>query len=643
MKQAYLGFIVFILIGTLSSSAQKVNYNKSERQQIPLAGTVNLSEIKEDFAPVVNRLEMPHPNTNRAKLNELKVQAKRWFDENRSGQSQKVQGAKTSSVEVPSVIKDFKGNPYSGVPCDNSMAISDEGLLLSVINSTIFVYDVEADEELALVSLGAFIQEEETISTRKYDPVVLYDHDKDRFAMVFLSGVEHQESEIIVAFSASNDPSTNWFKYVLSGNPLDNDTWSDFPHIAVNEREFFIAVNTYFNGSSNNSGYYESTLWQIGKQTAFLGLDLEADYYTGITFDDRPVYNLTPIGGAYQHYGDNMYILSNWGFDFPDDGIDGLKNDSILILQVTDDLWNDDREITIDVVRSDLEYFIPVLGMQPGSNTFDTNDAKVLGGFYHEEDDYIEFVLNSSDLHEGGTGFASIYHGVINNVTTEPECTGHMITHPELSLAFPNIAYTGNGPGDRQSIIGFNHSGDEDFPGCSAVMYQHGEYSDVLMVKEGESYVNQIGGPLERWGDYSGIQRRFSNPGEVWMSGYYGASGTPLSPNRNETWIIGLQSTAEPVPVQIESSELEGLSASRIFPNPAWEMAHYEFSVIEPMLVTFSVFDISGQLIKKVYHSRCETGKHSFSFNTAALAPGQYLLVGDGPAGKVLEEQFMVK
>ncbi len=641
MKQLFLFFLSTLICST--AIAQELKYHKSERINISPSGTVNLQDIQQDFAASVSRLEMPHPNSKRAQNIEMQQLAKQWFEEKKAiGEIKKRTSAKTGAVDQPIVLKDFAGNPFDGIPCDNSMAISDEGKLISVVNSMIFVYDVEADEELAQVSLSAFIEDEETISTNKYDPVVIYDYDKDRFALCFLSGTTHETSEIILAFSASNDPSAGWFKYVLDGNPLENDTWSDFPHIAMNEREIFISINTYYNGSTNNSGYAESTLWQIGKQKAFLGLELETGYFSGITYDDRPVFNLCPISGASEHYGDNMFVLSNWPFDFPDDGIDNLKNDTILLLQVTDNLWNEDREIVMEVVRSDLDYYIPVLAEQAAGEKLETNDARILGGFYNQEEDYIEFVLNGGDLYEDGTGFSGIYHGVIDNASSEPQCTGHMISDPNMSLGFAQVAYTGIGEGDRQSMIVFNHAGPDDPAGCSAIMHNQGEYSDILIVKEGETYVDQLTSSIERWGDYIGMQPRYSNPGEVWMAGLYGKMGVTMFNNhRNATWIIGLESPVEGV--LADNENIIQKPTGLLYPNPAWELATYRFEVKERMMLDFFVYDQSGKLVKQIFQTECKPGQHHFRLNLKALPAGQYLLVGTGNGQRVLEEKLIVQ
>ena len=54
------------------------------------------------------------------------------------------------------MLTGFQGNPYNfSVPNDNDVAISNDGMIVSVINSTINIY-TETGEELYVVSLSAF-------------------------------------------------------------------------------------------------------------------------------------------------------------------------------------------------------------------------------------------------------------------------------------------------------------------------------------------------------------------------------------------------------------------------------------------------------------------------------------------------------
>jgi len=75
---------------------------------------------------------------------------------------------------------------YGGLPNDNSSAISNNGLLLLSVNSTVYLYDTKND---------SILYPNESISLRNrfdlsfgsyFDPKIIYDKTEDRFVLVFL-------------------------------------------------------------------------------------------------------------------------------------------------------------------------------------------------------------------------------------------------------------------------------------------------------------------------------------------------------------------------------------------------------------------------------------------------------------------------
>ena len=85
---------------------------------------------------------------------------------------------------------------------------------------------------------------------------------------------------------------------------------------------------------------------------------------------------------------------------------------------------------------------------------------------------------------------------------------------------------------DNTSIISFDHTAITVFPGVSALTSDGlGNYSAMTTVKAGASYYNILSGN-ERWGDYSGSQRKYNQPGRVWVNGMWANAS-----KKNTTWI----------------------------------------------------------------------------------------------------------
>ena len=154
-----------------------------------------------------------------------------------------------SSLKAPYELINFEGNTYdNGIPDDNNIAVSDSGKILSAMNSTLNVYD-SAGNLIKNISLGAF-SNGLGLSQGKYDPKVIYDESADRFIAVCLNGTSDSTSYAIIGFSQTNDPAGNWNLYKISGNPLNDTTWSDFPIIKITQNELFLTLNALHNNST---------------------------------------------------------------------------------------------------------------------------------------------------------------------------------------------------------------------------------------------------------------------------------------------------------------------------------------------------------------------------------------------------------
>ena len=411
---------------------------------------------------------------------------------------------------------------FGGVPNDNSLAVSDGGLLLLAFNSHIAGYDLNTGEDLfdlGKYPIGLIGQEFNGPSNHFYDPKVAYDPLRDRFVLAFLRGNTPSGSGVMLAFSQSNDPRDGWNVYVLPGNPLNNDRWTDFPTIAITESELIFTANFIIPGQPWQTGFDGSMIWQVGIDAGYAGdSTLDARLWYDIKHNGRFTRNVHAV----QHGGHpdrkDLFLLSNRNFS--------LQNDTLFLLHLTGERNDPDTRLDVQALISDTPYGVPPFGRQSDTDTsdagsgFDTNDGRVLGGFF--VNDHLQFVSNTIDPQSGRS---AIYHGLIEDPYGSPSVRGQIIGHERLDFGYPNVAWTGTEPCERQSMIGFNHSSPMDAAGCSALFYSDlGTYSPITYLTQGEAHVDRMSGGYERWGDYFGLQRVYNRPGEVWASGYYGHS-----------------------------------------------------------------------------------------------------------------------
>ena len=235
---------------------------------------------------------------------------------------------------------------------------------------------------------------------------------------------------------------------------------------------------------------------------------------------------------------------------------------------------------------------------------------------------------------------ATIYHGIISQVDKSPQIKLNFINDSSLEFGYPSLAYTGNDLSENESIILFNHTSNKVFPGVSAIFYNNGNYSNIFRIKQGEAYVNVQAGKKQRWGDYTGLQRKYNDSGTVWGSGYWGKIISPANPSYLRvcgTWITALHS-----PTNFDSLKTKALNAGiKDYPNPVSQMYHIEFYSLKAEEYYFYLYDSKGIKVKYLFHEWVKEGKNSFSFNLEPLRPGIYFLYIVTKEGKVTKKKIL--
>ncbi len=589
----------FLLLVPFFGFAQQASVRE---MTIAKGATIIMSEETEDWDIHLQHLEAPKPGVSglRAELHRKKLEIMERYPANSSSNSRVAAGA------APLVGTNLQGNSFNGVPNDNDLAISNDSIIVSVTNSRIHMYNAITEEQILFRSLGNLSQPL-GVSGSKFDPKVIYDPSNDRFIIIYLSGFTFETSNIIVAFSKTADPTAEWNLYSLPGNPLENDTWSDYPVVGISGKDFYIGINTFTNGSSNNSGFVETCLWQVGLKEGYIGFDLITKYYNDILPGNKAVFNITPIQDGAAPSGENMFLLSNRNTD--------MENDSLFLMEVTGRVTDPSAQLIVRTIRAAVPYVLPVPAKQAGNNWFDTNDNRVLGGY--TLNNRLHFVQSCTDP---STGTSAIYYGVIDGYQGgNPTATSRIYSNPSLYYGYPNISWSGLNENDEQSIITFNHSSETEFAGFSAIHVNGNlEASERVQIKTGLGFVNVMQDSLERWGDYSGSQRLYGEAGTVWAVGSFGSST-----NGHGTWISKLTTPDLTTGItEIQTNDVHSI----VFPNPFLNQLEVTFELQESTLLRLELVDVEGRTVRLLMEDRIKAGKNSLSFNGSFLASGTYFL-----------------
>ena len=417
----------------------------------------------------------------------------------------------------PILALDFKGNDHNGwVPPDNNIAISDAGYIVSVVNSSIFASD-DTGNGISQTSFSNFFSVL-NLDGAYFDPKIVYDPTEDKFILVVLSGNTAANSTIVVAFSTSSNPFDDWWFYTISGNPLNDGSWFDFPSIGISAAELFVSGNLF----DPQNDFNQVVVYQINKANGFTGGNINWVYWS----DVRDSYGAR----------DFTVVPISYGFDGAiSPGIFMVSTNSgggneVMLYWITETLDNN-PELQVNAIAVE-PYNLGGDGQQFGTTNFiSTNDNRTLSGFY--ADDVVHFVLNA----ERSNGFTGLYYGRID-VPSLSASTG-TFGLDGFEYTFPSVAPFTTSETDKTVLIGFMRTGASIYPEFRVVTVDNNwDWSASVLVRGGDGFVDFLQENVERWGDYSGIARRHLTNGiEVWVSGCYGEDFDSGFSNVLGTWI----------------------------------------------------------------------------------------------------------
>lgn len=617
-KSILLSLLVFVGVPIF---AQTKSTGKSA---LPLQ--INLSDsILIDYNPELLQIDkQPIPSAEYGNKKEQLYQ-KRMQNNAAATTPQKKSAGRAAAVN-PTVQKAWIGNNANGAPSDNDIAVSDSGKVVSVVNTNFQVY---SDSGLLLLnrSLSVFAGQLGFLSQMS-DPRVLYDPATDRFVFTCFAGNSSAASTIIVGFSKTNKPEGQWNFYKLNGNSFNDSTWSDYPIIALSGSDLFITFNQVRDNVSWTVGFKQSVIWQIDKAKGYAGDSLEYTLWSDLKLNNTPYRNICPAKYQSQTMDDNMYFLSVRNVDF--------SNDSIFLLEITNSHRSGSAQLTQRILKAPVKYGFPPNALQAkiGGKTQQlmTNDGRVVAAIY--ENDYIHFGANS--INPAYTN-AAVYLGTISNVSAaSPTVSTQLFSTNTTEYGYPSMTYLGTFAADHKVLYTFSHCFTDSFPGTS-ILYRdaNGQYSDIIEVKNGTSVINNFSDSIERWGDYTNIQRIYKEPNTAFLSGSWGDI------NKMRTWIAKVEVSD---PTTGLSDMNKKASQVSIFPNPVYAQKFTtRFELTTKQIVRFELYDLQGKLVTRLLETNVSQGQSEFSFETGPLPKGIYQLVGRGEAAVLFTKSVVVE
>ena len=625
----YLMMIQFLTLPFLQLNAQylKTNQNRTgsdvknaaQLSSLKITECSGLSVPNFDEIPFltnIKNLEKKHKYGSEIELIKAKKTASKL---NNSITRKSNDNYSTNTTQNLSVATNFQGNIFNGgAPPDNTIAIANNGNIVSVINCNVAYFNNNGKQ----LWTGSFweLYNDPTLTELIYDPIVLYDSQADRFVMIALHGFTSKTSKLIVSFSKTNNPKDGWWIYKLSGNPLNNSCWLDYPKLGVSNTEIFVTGNLF----NDNTGFSESVIYQIGKNNGYTGVNLNWSIWSNIS--GSPITIIPASYGQQGNYGPGLYFINQ----------SPGRGNSVELFEITDSINGNPQLTRNTIFKSDYEPSGNAL--QSGSSVeLITGDCRILNAFYL--DGIIHYVFQSDYQN-------SNYTGINYNRLNVSTLTNLSYAFGEIGFdcAYPTVASYASSATDKTVIFCYLRSGASIFPETRAIVFDNNQtWSNSILVKNGVNFVDAFQyDNTVRWGDYTGIAFKYNptNP-EVWVSGCYGSSQNLFNTNYNcfNNWI------AQITDIKTNTTEYNSINNNdiKLFPNPAIDLFNLEFNVTINGNVKIDITDLTGKVLSTLFNGNLKAGKNSLTFNKNALLSGTYIITIKTSNDTLLSKKLIIE
>jgi hypothetical protein len=316
-----------------------------------------------------------------------------------------------------------------------------------------------------------------------FDPKVIYDPDSARFMFVTCANRRSANSAMLLAVSATSDPTGAWDMWILDGDGSDTN-WVDYPNIGVNKKWITFTSNMFTISGDSFSGV---NVWAVDKASALDGGDINATLFFQQFVGATHVPSLT-----FSPSEETQYLVSTWSSS-------GLLRLYTITGAAGSPVWT-----ATDLYPSSAGWNpalpnAPQLG-SPG--LIATNDQRMINAVLRNGSLWCTHTVALPT----GTADRTVAKWWEVNPTTGNTIQSGVVedTVSGMFYYFPSITVNA----DDEVLIGFTGSSPATYAG-GYYTYRNadtpsGTMRTVAIFKAGEQpYYKTYGGPSNRWGDYS--------------------------------------------------------------------------------------------------------------------------------------------
>ncbi len=170
----------------------------------------------------------------------------------------------TSQLDPPVIAESFPAiAPGTSLPPDTNGAVGPNHLLLAT-NGNVRIQD-RSGNVISSITLLAFWVDLGIVDA--FDPRSYYDPHSGRFIMIACADRRSGNSGLLLAISATSDPTGNWHRWVLDADPA-NVSWLDYGNLGFTSGEITVTGNMFKVSDDTFTGVQ---FWRINKASALDG------------------------------------------------------------------------------------------------------------------------------------------------------------------------------------------------------------------------------------------------------------------------------------------------------------------------------------------------------------------------------------
>ncbi len=487
-----------------------------------------------------------------------------------SGASPVPAASAASSAVISFETQDFDDNITTTggsifIPPDSHGAAGPSDVVV-VNNVSLASYDktTGAVSGLALQSFKTFFGS----TTFTFDPKVVYDHFSNRFVVVTLEredvaafGDPADASRILLAASPMGTPAGIWTAISIDAKLTigADETWCDYPGLAVDEEAIYITCNHFRFGSSPGSS--------VGQRLRTVD---KASFYAG-TFNDATdlfIYDPTTAAGspsdvtrmpAHVH-SDPGGVIGTWLLGYS--GFSDGTNEFYEVIRIDNPLAGAGASFALTFVNlGDVDATATAFADAEQSGTatrIDSGDRRLLDAVWRS--DRLWGVATMIPTSGADAGHETAHFVQVSTTGTPSLVNQGNVGAEDLGATtytfYPSIAVN-----DDCAVMGFAASNAAIFPGAYYVGINPltADVGGTITLRAGDDfYVRTLGGSDNRWGDYTSTTLDFDDEMSFWIFNEYAQTRGTVVNSEDGRWG---QRAAEEVCGGVLPVELEGFGA----------------------------------------------------------------------------------